>query len=524
MNFKHIVLAALLAGQSFVMNAQDKAPENWFNLDLKADGVFGVSTEKAYKELLKDKKPKKTIIVAVIDSGVDAEHEDLKDVMWVNEKEVPNNGKDDDGNGYIDDVHGWNFIGGKDGENVDHDTYELTRLYKELKNKKRSGKEEKRFQKIKKVYESKRDELEQQNMTVKAILDALTTVKEHVGKDNYTAEELTGIETEDEKLKSSLAMINRLFLNTGAEDYKELNTSINEWGDYLKNGLDYGYNVDFNPRTIVGDDYTNVDDKIYGNADVEGPDAGHGTHVAGIIAAVRGNEVGMDGVANNVRIMGVRAVPNGDERDKDVANAIRYAVDNGAQVINMSFGKGYAYNKKAVDAAIKYAEKNDVLLVHAAGNSSLNIDEESNFPTKRYGNGKKTAKNWLEVGALNWKDGADSPAPFSNYGKGTVDLFAPGVDIFSTMPDDKYEALSGTSMASPVTAGVAALVLSYYPELSAAQLKDILVSTVEPLEEKVKRPGSATPNIQFEELSITGGVVNVFKALEKADKTQGKRK
>lgn len=526
MKFRNILVAAVLTGQVSWGVAQDTAPENWFNLDLKADGVFGVSTEKAYQELLKDKKSKKTVIVAVIDSGVDAEHEDLKEVMWINEKEIPNNGKDDDGNGYIDDVHGWNFIGGKDGKNVAHDTYELTRLYKELKSKKRSGKEEKRFSKLKKVYESKREGLQKQKFMLNSILDALSTVKKYVEKDNFLAEDLDKIEVADTTIKQSVSKVQQIFTNTGAKDFKEIEESIEKWGDYLNNGLEYGYNEDFNPRTIVGDNYADVKDKIYGNHDVEGPDADHGTHVAGIIAALRGNKLGMDGVADNVRIMSVRAVPDGDERDKDVANAIRYAVDNGATIINMSFGKGYAYNKKAVDAAVKYAEKNDVLLVHAAGNSSLNVDEAPNFPTKYYGNRKRkrVAKNWIEVGALSWKNGADAPATFSNYGKETVDLFAPGVDIYSTVPNDKYAAFSGTSMASPVTAGVAALVLSYYPELSAIQLKDILVSTVEPLSTKVKRPGSSIPNIAFGDLSTTGGVVNVYRALEKAAKTEGKRK
>ena len=148
-----------------------------------------------------------------------------------------------------------------------------------------------------------------------------------------------------------------------------------------QNKLDYAYNPDYDSRKlIVKDNYADSNERFYGNNDVEGPDALHGTHVAGIVGAVVGNEIGSDGIARNVKLMSVRAVPDGDERDKDVANAIRYAVDNGATIINMSFGKGYSWDKKAVDEAVKYAAKHDVLLVHAAGNSGQNNDKTDNFP------------------------------------------------------------------------------------------------------------------------------------------------
>jgi len=278
----------------------------------------------------------------------------------------------------------------------------------------------------------------------------------------------------------------------------------------------------------LGDNYADQKERVYGNNDVEGPDAFHGTHVAGIIAAVRNNETGMNGVANNVQIMSVRAVPDGDERDKDVANAIRYAVDNGASIINMSFGKGYSWNKQIVDDAVRYAEKHDVLLVHAAGNSSENTDISDNFPnetfTKKKLFGKKQARNWLEVGALSWKGGEDAAAGFSNYGKENVDLFAPGVAIYSTIPDNNYGEAQGTSMASPVVAGVAAILRSYFPTLSARQVKDILMETVVPINQKVKKPGKDEDLVPFSDLSVSGGTINALKAAEKAAKVKGKRK
>jgi cell wall-associated protease len=262
---------------------------------------------------------------------------------------------------------------------------------------------------------------------------------------------------------------------------------------------------------------------------VKGPEAMHGTHVAGIIGAVRTNNKGMKGVADNVRIMGVRCVPDGDERDKDVANSIIYAVDNGAQVINMSFGKSFSWDKAAVDKAVKYAQSKDVLLVHAAGNDSKDNDNKanSNFPKANFEKAgwfsPKKAKNWIEVGALSWKKDDDAVATFSNYGQGNVDLFAPGVDIYSTTPDGKYRNLSGTSMASPVTAGVAAVIRSYYPELTAEQVKECLEKSVVKQNYKVKKPGSED-KVPFSSLSRTGGVVNVYEAVKLAGQMKGKKK
>jgi subtilisin family serine protease len=292
----------------------------------------------------------------------------------------------------------------------------------------------------------------------------------------------------------------------------------------------YGYNENFDPRDIVGDNYEDVDQKIYGNNDVEGPDAAHGTHVAGIIAAVRDNEIGVQGIANNVRIMSVRAVPDGDERDKDVANAIRYAVDNGASIINMSFGKGFSWNKNVVDDAIRYAQKKDVLLVHASGNSNKNIDEEDNFPNDVYEKPKgflfckkKEAKTWLEVGALSWESGENMIAYFSNYGKKEVDVFAPGMAIYSTVPNDSYQIMQGTSMASPVVTGIAAVLRSYFPKLKAEQVKEIIMQSADPIGTKVKVPGS-DELVLLSEISKSGGIVNVYTAVSLASKTKGKKK
>jgi subtilisin family serine protease len=286
----------------------------------------------------------------------------------------------------------------------------------------------------------------------------------------------------------------------------------------LEKRVKYSLNPDFDPRPIVGDDYQDVTQRNYGNSDVIGPDPMHGTHVAGIIGAVRDNDLGIQGIAPAPRIMVIRAVPDGDERDKDVANAIRYAVDNGAQVINMSFGKGQSPFKGAVDDAVKYADSKGVLMVHAAGNEAADNDTTANFPTRRYLSGGEPT-NWIEVGASSWQPGDALPAPFSNYGSKSVDVFAPGVDIYSSVPGAKYQRESGTSMASPVVAGVAALIMSYYPELTATQVKQVILDSATRYPIQVRLPGEeegAATTIPFSQLSITGGVVNAYAALQLA--------
>lgn len=526
----------LLLSTSVLVFAQDSAPKNWFNLDLTQDGYPGLSTEKTYKELLKGKSGK-TVVVAVIDSGVDAEHEDLKDIMWVNPGEIAGNGIDDDKNGYIDDIHGWNFIGGKDGRNVNNENLEVTRLYVRYK-KKYEGKDPAKLSKAEraeydtykeyeKVIEKKQAELGPQAMQFGAILEGFKKFQQQVGKDPkaITAKDAENFKSDDQ-MQMRIATIAKDAMESGST-FVELMEEIQGAVDYFEGQVKYNYNPDFDARHIVGDDPLNVNDRNYGNNDVKGPDASHGTHVAGIIGAIRNNRVGIDGVADNVRIMSVRTVPNGDERDKDVANAIRYAVDNGATVINMSFGKGASPEKGAVDAAVRYAMERDVVLVHAAGNDNKENDFENNFPNDRFAKkglfGKKYAENWIEVGASTWMKDEHLTAEFSNYSDDIVDVFAPGFEIYSTMPENNYKDQQGTSMAAPMVAGVAALIRSYYPELSAKQVKDIIMESSTPWKAKVLKPGTED-KVALSELSVTGGLVNVYDAVKLASQTKGKKK
>jgi len=507
-------------GQS--ADAEKKAPEDWFNLDAKADKVQGVSTGKAYQELLKNSKVK-PVIVAVIDGGTDVNHEDLKPVIWVNEKEIPNNGIDDDKNGYVDDIHGWNFIGGKD-TNVHYDNLEVTRLYRtqlrkfENVNTEKLSESEKKeyeqFQKIKSDFEKESKEAQSNYFTYQILKEGLDKVKKQLGKETVTLADVKTYKTTD-PVSEQVKQITEDILGKG-ESFEELVKQIQQGAEHFEQQAKYHVNPEFDPRGIVGDNYADLRERVYGNNDVAGPDADHGTHVAGIIAAVRDNNLGIKGVSNTARIMVVRVVPQGDERDKDVANAIRYAVDNGAKVVNMSFGKSYSPNKDIVDEAVKYAASKDVLLVHAAGNDGQDNDQANNFPNDEDASRKEIVNNWVEVGASSWKAGQETVGNFSNYGKNSVDVFAPGVDIYSTIPGSKYTNHNGTSMAAPVVSGIAALIRAHYPKLTAVQVKEILMKSAIPYKTKVLVPGSQDQQASLSDISRTGGIVNAYEALKLA--------
>jgi subtilisin family serine protease len=497
---------------------------NWQNLDLKTDSVFGISTERAYRELLPHKKAA-TVVVAVIDGGVDTAHEDLKAVIWNNPKEKPRNGKDDDHNGYTDDVYGWNFIGGPNGD-VNYDNLELVRIirrdssrYDGLTDSTVSATDRPKWEAYRKMKAEYEQGLTNAKRTLqgingfKAVLDRVVAA---IGKDTPTIDDFKKYIPKD----PGETQVTRIVISQLEKDPDYTRFRDGELGEALKHfqvQIDYQYNTSFDPRAIVGDDYSNSQQRNYGNADVTGPNADHGTHVSGIIGAVRDNTIGIKGVADHVRIMVVRAVPDGDERDKDVANAIRYAADNGAKVVNMSFGKGYSWDKRAVDEAVKYAMSKDVLLVHAAGNEGKDLEKSTNYPTRVYEDSSGLAGAWIEVGASGPDDDSTLVAPFSNYGKTKVDVFAPGVAIYSTTPGSHYANHDGTSMAAPVVTGLAALIREYYPRLTALQVKDIILrSAVKPNHTVTIVEDGQPRQVQLSDICVTGGVVNTYEALKLA--------
>ena len=587
MKLRYILLFAfsfILSNAAFTQSKDVKLPSNWYNLDLVADGYFGISTEKAYKELLSNKKPKQNVIVAVIDGGVDVNHEDLKDVLWTNKKEIPDNGIDDDGNGYIDDIHGWNFIGSKKG-NLAYDNLELVRILRVYGPKYVSTirstvldstqKEEYAlYLKANVEFGKKYNDAHYTFGIVSIINKVLDSVATINNKKIPSLEDIDKYVADNEDEEQVKKIIRGGSKDSGGIDkfYKEMKDAYKQYDVMLK----YNLNVKYDQRQeLVGDDYANAKERIYGNNDVAGPNAEHGSHVSGIIGANRSNSIGINGIANSVSIMAIRVVPEGDERDKDVANGIRYAVDNGAKVINMSFGKGYKWNKEVVDEAVKYAEQKGVLLVHAAGNDNEDVDVKENYPNKYFDGPeaaayKKSIKkdalsalpfkieqnqmqnqgmrrgpnsvvikkavidtakfklphagNWIEVGASAYANDANLKASFSNYGKYSVDVFAPGFMINSTVPGSKYEEFDGTSMAAPVVSGLSALILSYYPDLKPSQVREVIMKSVSKVLQKVKYKNERgeTVRVPFSDLCVSGGIVNAYEALKLAERYQSK--
>lgn len=535
--FLAVISLGSAIGQGTSTPVKRDLPKGWHLGDKAKDGYYGISMDKAY-DFVKG-KTSKTVLVAIIDSGIDTLHEDLKNVLWTNPNEIPGNGIDDDHNGYIDDIHGWNFLGGKDGTNVKEDSYEGARVYHKLKAKFTApgfdpatlkGEDKEQYEMWKKAKDRVEGDATGGGADLLFLKRALETsqkndsiLRKSMTNDTYTGKELESFSpstTEAQKAKSGMLYIFKAFnmMETSNKEFLEGFEDFVRGEEKKKEALE---NAPEDYRgEIVKDNYDDINDRYYGNNDVMANTPMHGTHVAGIIGAQRNNGIGMDGVADNVRIMMIRAVPDGDEHDKDIALAIRYAADNGAKVVNMSFGKSFSPEKKWVDEAVQYAESKGVLLVHAAGNDAANVDSTDNFPNANLRTLKTRANNWITVGASSdpmAEPGFNSyTASFSNYGKQEVDVFAPGTRIYSTLPGgNTYGNQQGTSMASPVVAGVAAFLLSYYPYLTPQQLKMVIEKSAVVPDEKVKIPGTEDL-VPLSAISHSGGVLNAYEAAKLA--------
>ncbi len=490
-----------------VVNNQNKGKEkvdegekkNWFLLDLNKDSIPGMSVNKAKEELLKNNKGA-SVIVAVIDSGVDIEHSLISESTWVNKKEIPNNNIDDDKNGYVDDINGWNFLGKSDKENMEYvrlirNTSKNDSLYNIYKTE------------IEEVKNTSNQRVERGKDLIKKYTKYDSIIRSVLNKDSYSLNDAEKINFKTLDVIDAIDFLK--FFKKNSLSIERLEGAIK----YYNNRLKYHINLDFDGRSIVGDDPNDINDTNYGNPNVIGPDkdsADHGTHVSGIILSIY----------DNVKIMTLRAVPDGDEYDKDVALAIRYAANNGAKIINTSFGKSYSPQSDWVYDAIKYAAKKDVLIINASGNDSENINPGLNktFPNDEI-NGKEIANNMINVGASTYMYSEDLPAYFTNFGSINVDLFAPGYQIYSSVPNNKYDFNSGTSMAAPSVAGVAAIIRSFYPKLKAPAIKKILLDSGIPMYNSLNNPGSQEL-VSPETLSKSGKIVNLYNALILASKTK----
>lgn len=505
--------------------------EGWHLLDANSDGYMGISLNKAY-ELLKDRKSK-TVIVAVIDSGIDTLQEDLKPVLWRNPGEVAGNGKDDDGNGYTDDIYGWNFCGSKTGENLDHNSHEVSRVYHNWRSN-FEGKKEKQIpadQKflygqwvkaadiIEKDYESASKELPEIENLLNIFEMTAKTVAMQLSMTDFGPKDIVPLlSNADEKIAKSAALWEDMFKRSGDPAIKQtaILKEVTDYRNSLKSKILRKTDPPVDNRgQLTGDKYTDINDRFYGNNNLSAGSGDHGTLVAGVIAAVRGNNLGIDGIANDVRIMAIRAVPGGDEHDKDVALAIRYAVDNGASIINMSFGKPVSPYKQFVDDAVRYAASKGVLLVHGSGNDGVDITKNIFYPNPVFLDGTR-AENYLTVGASGDPTTGGYAADFSNYSSSEVDLFAPGTYIYSTAPGNRYLGADGTSLASPVVTGVAALLKSYFPALTPAEMIRILKESGHTIDSEVELPGEHEKKTSFRKLSSSGRVVNAYDAVKLA--------
>jgi len=521
-----ILTIIILIAWSFVSMGQRDSIA-WHLTSMSQSQKAGISLLEAKAFLNQQKRTPKIVVVAIIDSGVDTAQEDLRDRLWKNPKEIPFNRIDEDGNGYVDDYHGWNFIGGPNGKNIDGENLEFVRFYAAHRNQfenksiKQISAEDKAMYEMwaqsKVKYESFRDialkRIETYNDMLKMLDKSQKRLKDYLQTDTLTQEMVGKIKTDDEVILKDQRFLLWAYQNEVDKNYYL--AAI----DHYNKELAKKYNPDYQPRpAIVGDRVDDITDSIYGNDDVTGPikASSHGTGVAGIVGAISNNGKGSMGIVDSVQLMILRVVPGGDEYDKDVALAIRYAVNNGAKIINCSFGKDMSPHPDFVRQAIDYAIAHDVLIVHAAGNSSENNDKILHFPTPL----EHQRSHWIDVAASGSEIGPDLAARFTNFGAKTVDVFAPGVNIYTCSPENNYRSSSGTSDAAPIVTGLAALLSSYYPELSASQIRTIILqSAITYPKVKVNRPDNQAKTTKLNKLTTTGGIVNAEKAAQLAAKT-----
>ncbi|MGB5404078.1 S8 family peptidase [Robiginitalea sp.] len=495
-----------------VADLEEAEAKRWGHADLITDTIPGMSVTRAYTELLPKLKVQEKVIVAVLDSGIDLNHEDLDGVLWTNDDEVSGNNVDDDKNGYVDDIHGYNFLGESLPEQLEYVRILRLKLGDAALQAKAQA-----------LLDKERPEAEANSarytQILKTVEESDAAIQSHLGKSVYTAEDLAGIETTDAGLQQNIAVLKQMF--SFAPSINDVKKQLEGGVKYFDGQVKHNLNTEFDGRAVVGDDPYDFNSRGYGNGNPmnRSEDESHGSHVAGIIAAERGNGLGVDGVADHVEIMSIRAVPDGDEYDKDIALGIRYAVDNGARVINASFGKSFSPNKEWVYEALKYAAEKDVLFVHAAGNDGNDLDDtaNANYPNDQVFTGPEMVDNVITVGSLDQAYGSGMVSAFSNYGKTNVDVFAPGGGIYSTMPGNSYEFQGGTSMAAPAVSGIAALILSRYPKLSASQVKKIIMQSGLQVTIEVNVAGNEEDKKPLSAISRTGKIANAYNALILAD-------
>ncbi len=517
----------------------------WHWKDLEKEGVHGVSLFKAQQLLIESKLKPTPIVIAILDGGIDTNHHQIRPLLWNNPKEIPGNQIDDDKNGYIDDIHGWNFLGNATGQNVDKASDEKSRIYHRYKNE---FKQEKLDSvnwdaKKKSTYTSWRqaaaeivfteedaDNLAFIKMAKNAVVKMGFILIREMEDSNFTAEKLEtyqpiGKITADTKI-SYLRTLQAL----GIDRMNGHQSIVDDLNEYIAGKEKAAISLETPPedirKLIIKDRYEDLKDQYYGNNNITGPNAKHGTHVAGLAAGIIDTIFTKSNFNNPIKLMGVRVVPDGDEYDKDIALGIRYAVNNGAKIINMSFGKSFSPEQAWVDSAIRYAASKDVLIIHSAGNESYDLNNKTVYPSPYSSSFNNKAINMITVGASSDPIIAESLlTDFSNYGNQIVDLFSPGNKIYSSLPNQTYGFTNGTSMSAPILSHIAAIVRAYFPKLSAIEVKAILLQSCwKPEDENSIFPiPQKDQSKKLKELSAEGGIINAALCIQNAIKFQSNK-
>ncbi|VXB50645.1 conserved hypothetical protein [Flavobacterium sp. 9AF] len=549
--FKNVIFFLLLLiitncsiyNNNIVIKKFNNEDRFWYQRDLEKDSIFGISLIRLYEEnrLLQTKSE---IIVATLDTQIDLNHNDLLGQIWVNKKEIPNNGIDDDKNGYIDDINGWNFLGTIGRHHTSRNNYEYVKIVRENKNAYENNtldslerKEYKRaldyYNNANNYYKPYLSSLKYAKEVFKLALDSLNY---YYPNNNFKYKELDSIYNSIKK--GDIRTFNQI-REASAKDFTalvftlkslyQLNYSNYEQIDENEKMLDSIVNSNLNiylkERRYIGDNVNELS-KSYGNPllNIYDRQLNHNTEVSGVIAANRNNKKGIKGFSNNIKIMPICIANNGSEHDKDIANGIYYAVNNGAKIINMSFGKEFSIHKKWVFDAIKYAESKKVLIIHCAGNNSMNIDFNPFYPSDfDYFKSEENVENFINVGSISKRTDNTLVSPFSNYGKNNVDLFAPGEDIYVAIKNSNYGYDSGTSLAAPMVSGTAALIWLYYPNLTVQEVKKIILESGVTIDKMVVKPGAENELVHFSELCKSGKILNTYNAMKMAEEMSRKK-
>ncbi|MDR3189265.1 MAG: S8 family serine peptidase [Prevotellaceae bacterium] len=558
-------LCALYTIGNAASPAQGSAPEEWQHKSPETDSLYGAGINNAYR-LLNGRKPAKTVTVALVGYGMDVEQEDLSGAIWTNPNEKPN-GKDDDGNGYIDDLHGWNFLGTPDRKSLNRLSRVGDREFFRLKDKYAhyiyaQGKcytlDTLTQQVVEIAPPANRAEFDYfrnvvlpeapiggsfmgvlfAKMVVAFVHNADRELRQKYPDKTLTKRDFEAtydVQSPDTLLSVLTGSVHLLFMSAGSDSWDAvLKFADTEYVQHQQRGYErHLRNTFLGERRYIGDNPYDITDKRYGNNNLAAANAGQGVALAGVIGGRRNNGIGVNGVAERVKIMSLRVDADfyGEPYMKDVANAIRYAADKGADVIQL--GKTNAIYpqpwSKWVDEALRYAEEKGALVVIPMMDLSYSLDDKPFYPTRRVNGGELS--NVITVAA---SDANGNPYSTVNFSSKELDIFAPGVEIKSiSSKEEKYSIQSGSELAAAMVSGVAALIKGYYPKITPAELRALLMNTVTPRSEAevAKSFVMYTNGVQgrrvkdvfmFKDLCVSGGILNAEKALAEAGKRYGK--